>query len=252
LRAIPSGHHHVQSLAYSGDGRLIASGGFDRVVRLWEAASGQERRRYDGHAGWVHGVDFSPDGQRLASAGGDGTILVWQVFGPAPADHPAADLEALWTDLTKDGVTAHRAIAAFIEAKKTVPFLSMHLKPATKPADERLKAWIADLGSPTYKAREAAQKELARVGDTIEPELRRALEAATDGEVRRRLTLVLENIPRPETRPEHLRELRAIEVLEHVGNVEARRLLADLANGAPEARTTREARASLARLKRTE
>jgi WD40 repeat protein len=252
LRRIPTLDYTVRTLVFSADGRLIASGGQDRVVRVWEVSSGQLRRRYDGHRDSVRSVDFSPDCQRLASASLDGTALIWRVFDSAPADRPAADLEALWTDLAKDGVTAHRAMGALIAAKKAAIFLGQRLKPATTPAGEQLKVWLADLGSPAYKTREAAQKELARVGDTIEPELRRALEAATDGEVRRRLTLVLENIPRQETRPDHLRELRAIEVLEHVGNAEARRLLADLEKGAPEARTTREARASLARLQRTE
>ena len=38
----------------------------------------------------------------------DGTALVWQVFGPVPAEHPAADFATLWADLARDGLTAHR------------------------------------------------------------------------------------------------------------------------------------------------
>ena len=56
---------------------------------------------------------------------------------------------------------------------------------------------------------------------------------------RRRLTALLDDIPRLETRPEQLRDLRAVEALEHQASVEARRLLAELTKGASEARLTK-------------
>jgi WD40 repeat protein len=250
LRRIPTGHQTVQALSFSPDGRQIASCGFDHVVRLWEAASGQERRRYDGHRGWVKSVDFSPDGRRLASASLDGTALVWQVFDPEAAERPATDLDALWTDLSKDGVSAHRAMAALIEAKGTLAFLRVRVKKGVKPSDDQLKTWLADLGSPVFDTREAAHKEIARAGEMVEGALQRARETAGDAEVQRRLTDLLDRVHRPETRPEQLRDLRAVEVIEHLNNAEARRLLGELAKGAPEARLTREAKAGLARLER--
>jgi WD40 repeat protein len=248
LRRIPSGHREVAGLCFSSDGQMIASCGFDQVVRIWEAVSGQERRRYDGHGSEVLGVDFAPDGRRLASASLDGTALVWRVFDPAPAERSAADLESLWTDLAKDGKSAHAAIAGLIAAKETVAFLKGRLKPAALPSDQQLHRWLADLGSPAFKTRVTAQKEITRVSEQVEPSLRVALQKATDAEVRRRLAALLESIPRPETRPEQLRELRAVELLGHLDQVEARRLLADLAKGAPGASVTRLAKASLARL----
>jgi WD40 repeat protein len=250
LRRIPTGHHSVQALSYSPDGRLIASCGFDGVVRLWEAASGQERRHYGGHRGWVMSVDFAPDRRRLVSAGLDGTAVVWQVFGPVAAERGSSDLEALWADLAKDAITAHRAVAALIEAKGTAAFLGERIKPAVKPSDDRLKTWLADLGSSAFERREAAHKAIAGAGELVEPALRDALKGASDAEVRRRLTGLLNGIARPETRPEHLRDLRAVEVLEHLGGAEARLLLGELAKGALEARLTREAKAGLTRLKR--
>lgn len=249
-RHIPIAQYQIQDLAFSPDGRLIASCGFDRTVRLWEAASGQERRRYEGHRGTVTSVDFSPDGRRLVSASYDGTALVWQVFDPVPADRRAADLDALWADLAKDGITAHRAIAGLIAAEGTTAFLGGRIKPAAKPADDQVKQWLADLGSPVFATREAAQRDIARAGELVEPALRHALEATADPEVKRRLTELLDRSSRPETRPEQLRDLRAVEVVERVGNAEARRLLRALTKGAPEARLTREAAAALGRLER--
>jgi hypothetical protein len=248
LRRIPTGHHNVRALSFSRDGRLIASCGFDRAVRLWEAASGQERRRYEGHQNEVLSVDFSPDARRLASASFDGTALVWQVFDAAPANRSGADFDALWIDLAKEGVTAHRAIGALIAAKGTAAVTRVRVKPAIKPSDNQLKTWLADLASPVFKTREAAQQEIARAGELPEPALRRALESVADPEVQRRLTDLLDRIPRPETRPQQLRDLRAIEVLERIGTAEARQVLGRIAEGAPEARLTREAKASLDRL----
>jgi len=246
LWRIATGHDSVESLSFSPDGLLIASSGWDRVVHIWEAATGQERRRYDGHRRSVESVDFGPDGLRLASASMDGTALIWQVFDPAPAERTAAELNALWAELTRDGARAHRAIAALIAAKGTAAFLGTLLKPALEPPDEQVRKWVADLGSSEFETREAAQTALLRVGDTIEPALRRAQNAATDAEVRRRLDAMLEGIPALASRPDRLRERRAAEVLGHIDSSEARKVLAELAKGAPQAILTRQAKAGLA------
>jgi RNA polymerase sigma factor (sigma-70 family) len=250
LGRFPTEHLRVEALSFSPDGRLIASCGVKGSVRLWETASGQERRSYPGHRRWVRSVDFAPDGRRLASAGLDGTALIWRVFDPVPAERPAANLDMLWADLARDGTTAHRAMAALLTARGTADFLGMHVKPAIKLSDDQVKRWLTDLGSPKFRARAAAEKEIARVGELIEPALRRAREATDDKEVQRRLTALLDNIARLETRPEQLRALRAVEVLEHLGSTEACHLLGELTKGAAAARLTQEAKASLKRLAR--
>jgi WD40 repeat protein len=65
-------------LAFSPDGRWLASCGGE-VVRVWEAATGKERRQLRGHEGDTHAVAFSPDGTLLASAGADHTVRLWSV-----------------------------------------------------------------------------------------------------------------------------------------------------------------------------
>lgn len=77
LRHELEGHIRVVSVAFSPDGKRIASAGLDKMVRLWDTATGQEVLALHGHADLVGRVLFSPDGQRLASAAADGRVLVW-------------------------------------------------------------------------------------------------------------------------------------------------------------------------------
>jgi WD40 repeat protein/serine/threonine protein kinase len=67
----------VNSVAFSTDGKRIASASADWTVKVWDAATGQVLRTLAGHDLGVAGVAFSPDGQWLASASGDGTIKLW-------------------------------------------------------------------------------------------------------------------------------------------------------------------------------
>jgi len=76
-----SGHDdRVRSVAFSPDGRLLASGSDDNKVKIWEVASGRLLHTLSGHGDWVRSVAFSPDGRLLASGSDDGTVKIW---GPA-------------------------------------------------------------------------------------------------------------------------------------------------------------------------
>jgi WD40 repeat protein len=78
------------TVAFSPDGRTLASSGYDTPVKLWDSASGELIRTLAGHANGVGRVAFSADGKRLISCGYDGAVKIWDMatggeihtFGP--------------------------------------------------------------------------------------------------------------------------------------------------------------------------
>ena len=79
----PATTGRVFGVAFSPDGRLLATASSDETARLWDPATGDCLRTLTGHDSSVGGVAFSPDGRLLATAGSDGTARLWD---PATGD----------------------------------------------------------------------------------------------------------------------------------------------------------------------
>lgn len=73
-----SGHtHEVMRVAFSPNGKQIASGSKANTVRVWDWATGEQVRQIRTHNHFIHGVAFSPDDSRLVCGSMDATIRVW-------------------------------------------------------------------------------------------------------------------------------------------------------------------------------
>lgn len=72
----------IYSLSFSPDGKLLATGGEDRRIRVWDLASSNILKELKGHSDTVYSLAWSKDSALLASGGLDGTVRLWDVKGP--------------------------------------------------------------------------------------------------------------------------------------------------------------------------
>lgn len=253
----------ADKIAFSPDGRLLAvvNGGNSTLlrgnevipqgietreqVRLIRIADGKVIRRFTGHLGGIRCLSFSPDGRTLASGGLDSTALVWDATDrvlPGEKETPSLKpekLNELWQGLRGTAAQAHRSMWMLIAApEQIVRFLNEKLNPVAALDAERFARLIKRLESEQFAEREEATQELKKLGDSIEPALRRALQEKVPLEARKRLQALLDDL----NGTERLRSLRAIEVLERIGDKPARDLLRRLSEGAVGAWLTEEAR----------
>jgi hypothetical protein len=200
----------IHALAFSRDGRRLASASSDSTVLIWDV-TGQPSK---------------------------------------PADLTAAKLQECWTDLAGDDAgRAQRAVWALVRAPgESIPFLKAHLHPAKSVRREQLDQWIQDLDAGDFEVRQKASAELENLGELAEPALRRALANKPTLEQRRRIEPMLAKVEAVIPAGASLQALRAVRVLEHAATPAARQLLHELAGGAEASQLTRAAQAARSRL----
>jgi WD40 repeat protein len=249
----------VNGLALAPDNRSLVSTDKD-FLRVWDLATGQERRRWPLHEEGAHGgptaLLLAAEGRRAYTVLVDGTVLVWDL-SPALHATPLAravgsrELANWWSDLANaDTNRAYAALWRLAERPpaQVVAFLRPHLKPVAAADLKETQRLIKELHSEAFAVRVQAFKQLEDLGEIALPLLRQALEKELPLEVRRRLEQLVARPPALLRTPEVLRRLRAIQVLERLASDDARRLLSELAGGLAHASETREASAALQRL----
>jgi WD40 repeat protein len=250
-RAVRGESRLFMTAAFSPDGRWVAAGGYDRGLWVWEAATGGEVRRFEGHEGAVQGLEFTPDGSALLTWGADKTVLLWDLR-PSRAARPAGGFAALWEELASaDAARAYRAVWALRDdPKAAVALLRAKLPPADVRVDEaQVRKLLADLDSERFAAREAAARALAKLGPPATPALRQALAGAGSTELQRSLRRILDGLKADPGR-EDFRRMRAVQALELASTPEAREVLRAWAGGTAEMPLTEDARAALLRLEK--
>jgi RNA polymerase sigma factor (sigma-70 family) len=242
---------------FAPNGRLLANKDSDGTLLFWDLRTGKQLpdrlmpspSAPDEIRDQIYSLAFSHDSRLLATGRRDGTILVWKMPSvPRATKAEARQLEQWWADLaSEDARRAYRAICELSEQPAAITIFRERLKPATEPPLEPIRKLIADLDSQQFARRNAAKKELVALDEQAAPALCAALQGAISEEQRRRIEQMLSALEIVRS-PERLRHLRALEVLERIGTPDAERVIRSLATGLPEARVTRDAKATVERL----
>jgi WD40 repeat protein len=244
-----------ERLAIAPDCRTVVTVTPGYGLRFWDTVTGEEVGRRTGATARVTALAFSPDGGYLATGHADSTILLWDLsfigehYKSLGTKAGVRQVAASWEGLANsDARKAHQAVWRLIAAgDSATALLRSKLAPAPR-AGGRIARLIADLGHESFVRRQKASTELEKLLPQARPALEDALAKAPSLECRRRIESLLA-LPTLVARDvQSLRNIRGVQVLEHIATPEARDLLEKLSGGGPEARLTQEAKAAVERL----
>ncbi len=251
-----SGHTRgVQDVAYSPDGRHLATVALDGKARVLETHSYRPVFTIDGHGDQLVTVAFSPDGKQLAtgSSGKDeNCALLWDLEGMLFPASPLENIEQDWEALgDRDPAVAYVSMGRFRHAAATIRFFEERIVEQVKPIDlDTIAALIAQLDDACFANREAAYQRLIRVRTIAAEQLRLALIHAKSLESRLRLQRILNSQATTSfVSDEEIRRMqRVIHVLEMLASPRAMELTGELAAGHANAEIAQAAAAAHRRL----
>lgn len=236
-------------ISYSPDGHTLFAHSRDAFLRFFDVATGEIRLEMELGFG---SLILSPDGRFLVSGDSEsGEIRMWDWRVLDQNRFPlktAAEQEVAWQALDdKNARIAYQAICSLIaKPEVAVPLLSKRVRRIEPVPAERLTNLIRELDDDSFEVREKASANLAALGRIAEKSLRKAAVSPPTLEMRLRLSKLIDKLK--DTRAESRRLIRTMEVLEAIGNAEAKLLLEHLADGAPDLMETNTAQQALRRL----
>jgi len=162
----------VQCIAFSPDGKQIASGSYDRTIKLWDAATGDLQKTLEGHLDLVRCIVFSPDGKQIASGSSNKTIKLWDtatgdlqktleghlgwvwciVFSPDGkqiASGSSDETIKLW-DATTGDLRSQKTLEGHSGSVQCIAFSPDGKQIASGSDDETIKLWDAGVRSVVF------------------------------------------------------------------------------------------------------
>jgi RNA polymerase sigma factor (sigma-70 family) len=238
---------YIRAAAFSRDGRHLALAVPEYRIQIWEVATWTKRCEFKSTSDRSITLTFGPGG-RLFTGNQDTTVLAWDMRPPLAAG--SLTLESAWNDLARrDAAESFQSEGRFLETPAdAVKFFAERIKSVETLDPKRVERLLADLDSNEFAVREAASKALAGLDEQATPYFEETLKSTDAAEVRARVTRILEQRRGAALTADQIRQIRAVMVLERIGDGEAKEVLKRWAGGAVRARLTTEAAAALKRL----